>query len=115
MTKRKYKVFIDIVTVLLVLFPLVMSLVTARANGTFDGADIGAYVENFAISRDLANTVGESINNFGIAFDGEFYAPALVIFSNAIIIYLFRLFLEVALFIPKLALKFINISMEGEK
>ena len=111
MTKRKYKVFIDIVTVLLVLFPLIMSIVTARANGTFE---VAAYIDDFAISNDLTGRVSSALQSFGVALDGAYSTAALVLFSNAILIYLFRVLLAVALFLPKIAYNFINLDLGGE-
>lgn len=113
MSKRKYKVFLDVITVLLILFPLIMAVITSRAAGSFEIFNVAAYVEQFVISSDLAGRVGEAMNVFGIAFDGGFYNAALVIFSNAILIYIFRVLLAVVVFIPKLALKFINISISA--
>lgn len=111
MTKRKYKLFIDVVTVLLVFFPLIMSIVTARANGNFD---VAAYVNDFAISQDLTARVSAAVSSFGIAFDGAYAVAALVLFSNAILIYLFRVMLAVALWLPKLAYNLINLNFEGD-
>ena len=115
MTKRKFNKFLDIVTVLVVLFPLLMALITARCSGSFDTAFIVDYVQNFAISNDLNLRIGECINTFGISFDGAFFPCALVIMGNALLIWIFRLFIAVMCFIPKFALKMMNGFIGGEK
>lgn len=114
MTKRKFNKFVDVVTVLLILFPLLMALITARCSGTFDSSALTDYVQNFAISSSLADNIGECINTFGIAFDGAFFGSACVLISNAFLIYVFRVFIAVLTFIPKLALKFIDIDFGGK-
>ena len=115
MTKKKYNKFLDVVTVLVILFPLLMSLITARANGTFDIVTLANYIEQFAISNDLSLRIGECINTFGIAFDGAFFSCACVIMGNALLIWLFRLFIAVMCFIPKFALKMIDGFIGGDK
>ena len=114
MTKKKYNRFLDIATVLIILFPLIMLLFTARANGTFDVTNVADYVNQYAISNALATRIGECINTFGIAFDGNFFAPSCVILANALLVWLFRVFVSVMTFIPKFALKMTNLSI-GEK
>ena len=114
MTKKKYNRFLDFVTVLVILFPLIMAVITARANGTFDMLNIADYVSQYAISNDLANRIGESINTFGIAFDGAFFAPSCIILANSLIVWLFRVFISVMTYIPKFAIKMTNLSI-GEK
>lgn len=114
MTKKKYNKFLDFVTVLVILFPLLMSLITARCSGSFDTVQLANYVEQFAISNSLSLRIGECINTFGIAFDGAMFNSACVIMSNALLVWLFRLFIAVLTYIPKFALKLINLSI-GEK
>lgn len=114
MTKRKYNKFLDIVTVLVILFPLLMSLITARCSGSFDSAQFADYIQQFAISNSLSSRIGECINTFGVLFDGAMFSGACVIIANALLIWLFRLFIAVLTFIPKFALKLINLSI-GDK
>lgn len=112
MTKRKYKALIDVVLLLLCIAPLIFcifaTLNEANALTTLDYADI---IQKFCISDDLANKIGESIQTFGIAFDGEFFAPTCVIMSNALLIYAFYVFVAVLTFIPKMAKKFLNMAI----
>lgn len=115
MTKKKYNKFLDVVTVLIILFPLLMSLITARSCGTFDIATFANYIEQFAISNDLNSRIGECINTFGIAFDGAFFAPACVIIGNALLVWLFRLFIAVMCFLPKFAIKMMDAFCGGDK
>lgn len=111
MTKRKFNRFVDVLTVLAVIFPLLLALATSFSWGTYDSVEIADFVQNFAISTALADKIGESIQTFGIAFDGAFFAPSCVLLANALIIYLFRLFAEILVFVPKMALKLINIKI----
>ncbi len=115
MTKKKYNKFLDVVTVLVILFPLLMSLITARSSGSFDTVTLANYIEQFAISNSLSSRIGECINTFGIAFDGDMFHSACVIMGNALLIWLFRLFIAVMCFIPKFALKMINGFSGGDK
>ena len=115
MTKKKYNKFLDVVTVLVILFPLLMSLITARCSGDFDSVTLANYIEQFAISNDLSLRIGECINTFGIEFNGAFFSPACVIMGNALLVWLFRFFIAVMCFIPKFALKMMNGLIGGEK
>jgi len=114
MSKRKLNVFVDVLTILLCMFPLLMGLATAIFNGSFDLSNFGEYVAQFAISNDLAQKIGALINNFGIAFDGAFFNSACIIMANTLLIYIFRVFVSVMVFIPKLSSKFINLDFGGK-
>lgn len=115
MTKRKFNRFVDVVTVLVIVFPLLMALITARCSGTFEAFDFTTYVENFCISENLANLIHDSIDTFGFAFDGDFAYGACVIMSNALLVYVFRVFIAVMTFIPKFALRLLNWFDKGDK
>lgn len=114
MSRKKLNTFIDVITILLVLFPLVMSVATAIFNGSYDVESIGAYCEQFSISNALVGKISAVVNTFGIAFDGAFANACFVIMSNALLIYCFRVFIAVMVFIPKMALKFINFDFGGK-
>jgi len=115
MTKKKYNKFLDFVTVLVILFPLIMALFTAHANGTFDVGNVGDYVLQYSVSDELALLIGDSISTFGFAFDGAFFLPACVILANALVIWLFRVFIAVMSFVPKMALRLLNLPIgDGE-
>lgn len=115
MTKKKYNKFLDVVTVLVILFPLIMSLVIARCSGSFNAIQIAEFIEEFAFSYDLSNRIGEAINTFGLDFNGAFFPCACVIMGNALLVWLFRLFVSVMCFIPKFALKMINGFIGGDQ
>lgn len=114
MSKRKLTAFIDVITVLLVLFPLIMAVATAIFNGSFDVLTVNAYVEQYEISNELTAKISSAVGSFGIAFDGAFSTASFVIISNALLIYVFRVFVAVLLFLPKMALKFINFDFGGK-
>ena len=111
MTKKKFNKFLDFVTVLVIMFPLLMALFTARATGSFDASNIGDYVLQYSISDELALLIGDSISTFGFDFDGAFFLPSCVILANALIVWLFRVFIAVMTFLPKMALKLLNLPM----
>ncbi len=115
MTKKKYNKFLDVVTVLVILFPLFMSLITARCSGSFDTVQLANYVEQFAISNSLSLRIGECINTFGIDFDGAMFHSACVIMGNALLVWLFRLFISIMCFIPKFANKMISGFVGGDQ
>lgn len=114
MSKRKLNVFIDVIMILLCLFPLLMGLATAIFNGSFDLTNFNEYVSQFSISNDLAQKIGSAIDNFGIYFDGAFFDSACIIMANTLLIYIFRVFVSVMVFIPKMASKFINLDFGGK-
>ena len=114
MTKKKYNRLMDFITVLLILFPLIMCLFTARATGTFADLDIATYVEQFSLSGDLVSLIEGSVGQFDFAIDDNFSHCAYVIMSNALLIWVFRLFLSAMTFIPKMGLKFINMFTGGD-
>ena len=114
MSKRKLNVFVDVITILLVLFPLVMAFATAIFNGSFDVLSIGAYCEQFEISNELTQKIKTAVADFGVNYDGAFATAAFVILSNSLLIYVFRVFIAVLVFIPKMALKFINLDFGGK-
>ena len=109
MTKKKYNRFLDVITVLIILFPLIMCIVTARSNGTFDIVSINGYVNQFVISEDLALLIQCSTDTFGFGINGSFSYPACVIMSNALLIWCFRVFIAVLTFIPKFSIKLLNL------
>ena len=86
MTKKKYNRFLDVVTVLLILFPLIMCLFTARATGTFDHDSICDFVNQFSISADLAEVVQNSLDVFGFDCNGAFAFTSCILMSNALLI-----------------------------
>lgn len=114
MTKCKYNKLLDVVTLLVILFPLLMLLLTSLCSGNIDSSLFPQYIENFAISSELNSTIAECINTFGIAFDGAFFSSACVIVGNALLVWLFRVFISVLVFIPKFAVKMLNISVGGD-
>lgn len=114
MSKRKLNVFVDVLTILLVVFPLVMCVATAIFNGSFDVLNIGAFVEQFEISNALTSKISSSVAVLGFAIDGAFANVVFVIMSNALLIYVFRVFVAVMIYVPKMAYKFINLEFGGK-
>ena len=108
MSKRKYKSIIDLVLVLLCVFPLLVTLVMAWNDNSAMEIDFCNLVQKFAISEDLAQIIGEQINTFGIAFDGAYYTATCVLMANAILVYIFYVFVECLVWLPKFAIRLIE-------
>lgn len=115
MTKRKYKIFIDIVLILLCLFPLISLLFVVGTSSTIlTGEQLKAHVLNYCISGDLADKIGNAINTFGIAFDGNFFPAVSVIMANSLLIYLFYVFVACLTWLPKFAINILE-RASGQK
>ena len=115
MSKRKYKVFIDLVLIFLCLFPLIATLVVMGTSETImTGEQICETVTNFTISADLQNKIADCCNSFGVAFNGAFYGATMTIVSNAVLIYVLYVFVSVLVYIPKFAIKMLNLTI-GDK
>ena len=106
MTKKKYKSLISVVLLLLCIAPLIFSAL-AMFNDSTDCSAVNftEYIKRFEISAALSDKIGESIETFGIAFDGAFFPAVCVIMSNAILIYVFYVFVAVLVWLPKFAIK----------
>ena len=113
MSKRKFKSFMDIVLVLLCLMPLIVFLLICT-NESINVTTVGDLMMTFCISESLTNTIAESINTFGIEFDGAGFAIACVIMSNSILIYTFYVFVEVLVWLPKFAVRLLERSSNVE-
>lgn len=115
MTKRKYKVFIDIVLIFLCLFPLFATLIVMGTSSTILSAEqINNTITSFTISNGLRDVVSDACNSFGVALDGNFYQATMTIVSNAILIYILYVFVSVLVFMPKFAIKLINLDFGGK-
>ena len=114
MTKRKYKSIIDLVLILLCLFPLLVTVVLACNDNFNYQLEFVDVVQKFAISNDLAQRIGEQINTFGIAFDGAYFSAVCVLMANAMLIYIFYIFVECLVWLPKFASRLIERSSNIE-
>ena len=115
MSKRKYKVIIDLVLIFLCLFPLIATLIVMGTSSTIlTGEQICETVTNFTISAELRDKVAICCNSFGIAFNGAFYNATMTIVSNSLLVYVLYVFVSVLVFIPKFAVKLLNFDIGGK-
>lgn len=115
MTKRKYRVFIDITLIMLCLFPLISLLFVLGTSSTILTAEqIANHIEGYAISNNMVTQVQTVLNNVGFNADGVFFAPCCTIITNAVFIYIFYVFVSVLVFVPKMAIKLLNIFSGGK-
>lgn len=115
MSKRKFKILIDITLLFLCLLPIIALLCVVATSSTILTAEqIEAQIMNFCISNDLAEKIGESINTFGIQFDGAFYSATCALIANAVLVHVFYVFIATLVFVPKMAIKFLNFTVGGK-
>jgi hypothetical protein len=115
MTKRKYKNLVDVVLLFLCIAPLIFCLfATINEANSINSLEYASIIQKFCISDELSDIIGDCIQTFGIAFNGDFYASACVIISNSLLIYIFYVFVAVLTFIPKMAKRLLDFSI-GEK
>lgn len=108
MTNRKYRIFKKYIITILCILPLLVSALSILSGNAVLTIEFNEIVTKFSLSNELANKIGECINTFGIEFDGEYIQSALIIMSNTFLIYTFYLFTEVLIFIPKMAIWFLD-------
>lgn len=108
---KKYKLFIDCILVLLCLFPLIALLFCFDTSSSFIlNNDYCAFIEKFSISSTISNDLYNALNNVGFNLDGPYSLAVCVILSNSILIYMFYVFVEVLIFVPKMAIKLLRIG-----
>ena len=112
---KKYKLFIDCTLVLLCLFPLISLLCMQLYCETLLSADqILSHLEVFNISSTISNSISNALNDIGFMLDGGFSSAVSIILSNSILIYIFYVFVNILLFVPKLAIKFFRIGVRKD-
>lgn len=116
MTKRKYKIFVRYTLLFLCLFPLVLIMLNCLADGfNISDIDVNVVCNKFVLSNNMKNRIAEVLPTFGITFDGTFGNIVPIIMSNSIIIFIMYVALEVALFLPKMAMYFFDLFGRGGK
>ena len=116
MTKRKYKIFVRYTLLFLCLFPLILITINCIADGfNINEVDVNEVCEKFIISTEMTNRIANILPSFGITFDGNFGNIVPIIMSNSIIIFIMYVALEVALFMPKIAMYFFDMFTGGNK
>lgn len=112
---KKYKLFIDCVLVLLCLFPLLSLLLVVYSSSTIlTGDQIVQHVQNYCISDFVYDTLLSALNGVGFNLDGVFSSVVGVILTNSLLIYVFYVFIEVLVFVPKMAIKLLRIGVRKD-
>ena len=112
---KKYKLFIDCVLVLLCLFPLIsLLLVVATSDTILNTSQIVDHVQNYSISLTVSNTLQNALEKVGFSFDGAFGGVVSVILSNSILIYVFYVFVDVLVFVPKMAIRLLRMGVRKD-
>lgn len=119
MTKRKYHYFVNIVLILLCLFPLITYAIAVGSSDSLMSTDqILTHFSNSAISSDFAGSFIEILSSMGITISADEYGESItcggialvVIMSNSIVIYMCYILVEILLFVPKMAIKFLRMG-----
>ena len=106
---KKYALFIKITLVLLSLFPLIFGLCSCLQVGSGCFQILAHTVENFEILPSFTESFSSV---FVDAFDADPEAPGFIIFcvliSNTVFVYIGFVFVEVMIFIPKMAISLLR-------
>ena len=115
MSKRKYKILIDIVLVLLCLVPVLLVIINTATSHTLLTSDqISTIINGVSISDTMSATISNALEASEIALDGSFGGCISVIISNALMVHIVYLFIEVIVFVPKFAIKALNMFTGGK-
>lgn len=117
MNKRKFKSFLDVVTVLLILAPIIFIALALLANVFTDNeVSITEVMQEIAeqsvLSKRLREKVYNALDRLGIFWYagnfavGEYLIP--IIISNSLVIYMARVFIGVMVWLPKFASKLLE-------
>lgn len=112
---KKYNLFVQILLVLLCIFPLLYATLTGFRSGVTDGAAITGIVESLDISPTQSNEILLIFKQYLTGNVESSGARILsVIVSNSIFIYVAFVFVEFLIFVPKLALHLLRIFARKE-
>lgn len=100
---KKIKKIIDIIVILLCVFPLIFVLCGTILNhvDSINNIDVGSIVTNMNISDYWLDIVSSVTDQF-LMINGEYSGVVNVVAANTICIYLAYLLIEVLVFLPKL-------------
>lgn len=114
MSKRKYKIMIEVTLLFLCLFPLILVLVNSiTSNALLTSTQINTIIDGVTISNGLTDNFRNSLSQY-FEFDGAIGNACYAIMSNAVMVHIIYLFIEVACFIPKFAIKAMNTFSGGK-
>lgn len=111
---KKYKLFIDVLLVLLCLFPLIYSLFAIWHVGATDTTLLLDTISSLNINPSMASTF-ESVlsNSFEIETNSAWQAVT-VIMANSVMVYICYVVVEVFVFVPKMAIKLLRIGVRKD-
>lgn len=111
---KKYRLFINVLLVLLCLFPLIFACMTCFRSGEQDITKIHQITEESEISPSFTASFKEVFNEaFGIS-ESKGFDIFCVILSNSVFIYIGYVFVEVLIFIPKMAISLLRLFARKE-
>ena len=110
---KKYKLFIDVLLVLLCLFPLIYSLFAIWHVGATDTSLLLDTISSLNINPSMASTF-ESVlsNSFEIETNSAWQAVTVI--SNSVMVYICYVVVEVFVFVPKMAIKLLRIGVRKD-
>lgn len=106
---KKYALFVKILLVLLSLFPLIFSLCSCLQVGSGCFQILAHTVENFEIVPSFTQSFSTVfVDAFGADPDAPGFQIFCVILSNTVFVYIGFVFVEVMIFIPKMAISLLR-------
>lgn len=111
---KKYRLFINVLLVLLCLFPLIFSCLTCFKTAQIDMTYVHQIVTDAEISPTFTASFKEVFNEaFGIS-ESKGFDIFCVILSNSVFVYIGYVFVEVLVFIPKMAISLLRLFARKE-
>lgn len=106
---KKYALFVKILLVVLSLFPLIFGLFSCLQVGSGCFQILAHTVENFEIVPFFTQSFSDVfVDAFGADPDAPGYQIFCVILSNTVFVYIGFVFVEVMIFIPKMAISLLR-------
>lgn len=111
---KKYNLFINVLLVLICIFPLIFCCLTCFRTAQTDMTYVHQIVTDAEISPNFTASFKEIFNEaFGIS-ESKGFDIFCVIISNSIFIYIGYVFVEVLVFVPKMAIKLLRMFARKE-
>lgn len=111
---KKYKLFIDVLLVLLCLFPLIYSLFAIWHVGTTDTSVLLDTVSSLNINPSMASSIENVLSRSFEMETNEAWHCVSVLMANSVMVYVCYVVVEVFVFVPKMAIKLLRIGFRKE-
>ena len=112
---KKYKLFVDILLVMLCLFPLIFALLSCFRSNVENTQYLLQIVSELDISPVQSNHIKDIFKLYLTSNSNTNGIQILsIIISNSIFIYVGYVFVSVLIFVPKLAIKLLRIGIRKE-